>query len=195
LRKIASAANGVWLAIGLMISALPAVASAQALDAKLRDKPITVAVEVEGSIPGFTPEQLSAFVTQQMADAHLTAWRFAAATPGQAGNEPPNRVVWQFKVLPYAGGTVRYIGPALSKARDIFGAGRPIGADAKIYLDGKFQSTSFDQATVKGGPHDPGLSDLIKKVMTSIVANAFAAEPAAGPKLAGLGAVKSGSTF
>jgi len=172
--------------MSLAIACLPAFAGTDSLDAKLRDKPITVSVEVEGSVPGFTADQLSAYVSEQMADAHLTAWRFAPVEPQQAGKEPPNRIVWHFKVLPYAGGTVRYLGPAISKARDLFGAGRPIGVDAKIFLDGQFESTSFDQATIKGGPHDPGLSEVIKKVMNSIVANAFAAEPPNGPKLAAL---------
>jgi hypothetical protein len=192
-RSIVSTASGVCLAIGLMISVLPAVASGQSLDSNLRDKPIAVAVEVEGSIPGFTADQLSAYVSEQMADAHLTAWRFTPATPHQDGTEPPNRVVWHFKVLPYGGGTVRYIGPALSKARDLFGSGRPIGLDAKIYLNGQFQSTCFDQATVRGGPHDPALSDVIKKMMNTIVADAFAAQPSAGPKLAEISTIKIGS--
>ena len=174
--------------------ALPGLAGAQAIDSKLRNQPITVSVEVEGSLPGFTTDQLSAYVSQQMADAHLTAWRFAPAAATDA-NQPPNRVVWQFKVLPFAGGSVRYIGPALSKARDLFGVGRPIGVDAKIYLDGKYQSTSFDQVTVKGGANDPALSSVIKKVMNSIVANAFAAEPATGPRLAALAPVRTESRF
>lgn len=185
MRGIVSAANAVWLAVGLLLSGIPNVALAQSLDSALRNKPIAVAVEVEGAIPGFTAQQLSAFVSEQMADAHLTAWQFVPASP-EPGKEPPNRIVWQFKVLPYAGGTVRYIGPALSKARDLFGAGRPVGVDAKIFLDGQFQSTSFDQATIKGGPHDAGLYDAIKKVMQSIVANAFAAEPPGGPRLAAI---------
>lgn len=175
--------------------ALPGLADAQVIDSNLRNQPLTVSVEVEGSIPGFTAEQLSAYVSQQMTDAHLTAWRFAPATAATEANQPANRVVWQFKVLPFAGGSVRYIGPALSKARDLFGVGRPIGVDAKIYLDGKYQSTSFDQVTVKGGANDPALSSVIKKVMNSIVANAFAAEPASGPRLAALAPVRTVSRF
>jgi len=177
--------------LAAILLVLPGIAAGQALDSKLRNTPIAVSVEVEGSLPGFTADQLSAYVSQQMTDAHLTAWRFAPATQPQSGDEPPNRVVWHFKILPFAGGTVRYIGPALSKARDLFGVGRPVGIDAKIYLNGQYQSTSFDQATIKGGANDPGLSSAIKKVMNSIVANAFAAEPPSGPKLAALSAVRT----
>jgi hypothetical protein len=191
--KARSFVNSLCLALAL--SALSVIAHAQGLDTKLRDTPMTVSVEVEGSLPGFTADQLSAYVSQQMADAHLTAWRFAPATPASGATPPPNRVVWQFKILPFAGGSVRYIGPALSKARDLFGVGRPVGVDAKIYLNGQYQSTSFDQATIKGGPRDAGLSDVIKKVMHSIVANAFAAEPETGPRLAALAPVRTVSRF
>jgi hypothetical protein len=189
---LANSLARIVLVLGI---ALPGFAGAQAIDSKLRNQPITVSVEVEGSLPGFTTDQLSAYVSQQMADAHLTAWRFAPATAATEANQPANRVVWHFKVLPFAGGSVRYIGPALSKARDLLGVGRPIGVDAKIYLDGKYQSTSFDQVTVKGGANDPGLSSVIKKVMNAIVANAFAAEPVDGARLAALQPVRTVSRF
>jgi hypothetical protein len=190
-----SVVNRLSVAMAIALSILPAVVHAQSLDAKLRDAPMTISVEVEGSVPGFTNDQLSAYVSQQMADAHLTAWHFAPAVSATETSPPPNRVVWHFKTLPYAGGTVRYIGPALSKARDLFGVGRPIGVDAKMFLNGQYQSTSFDQATIKGGPHDAGLSDVIKKVMNSIVANAFASEPQTGARLAALAPVRTLSRF
>jgi hypothetical protein len=193
--KSKSFVNCLSVATALVLAIMPMTSHAQSLDSKLRQTPLTVSVEVEGAIPGFTNDQLSAYVSQQMADAHLTAWRFAPVVPATETNPPPNRVVWHFKTLPFAGGAVRYIGPALSKARDLFGVGRPIGVDAKIFLNGQYQSTSFDQATIKGGPHDAGLSDIIKKVMNSIVANAFAAEPVNGPRLAALAPVRTLSRF
>ncbi len=195
MRKGKSFTHCLSVATALALAVMPVASHAQSLDSKLRQTPLTVSVEVEGSVPGFTTDQLSAYVSQQMADAHLTAWHFAPAAPAAETNPPPNRVVWQFKILPFAGGAVRYIGPALSKARNLFGIGRPIGVDAKIYLNGQYQSTSFDQATIKGGPHDASLSDVIKKVMNSIVANAFAAEPATGARLASLASLRTVPTF
>jgi hypothetical protein len=161
-------------------------ADAQAVDSTVRNKNLTVSVEIDGSLPGFTNDQLSAYISQQMAASHVTSWHFepgpaAAATAGQ----PANRIVWHFKQLPFAGGGVRYIGPALSRAREVFGVGRAVGIDAKIYLDGQYQATTFDQATVKGGPNDPSLAAAIQKVMKSIVANASAeGTHDDGPKLA-----------
>lgn len=160
-------------------------ADAQVLDNALRNKDLTVSVEIDGSLPGFTNDQLSAYVSQQMAASHITSWHFE---PGPAAmtaeGQPANRIVWHFKQLPFAGGGVRYIGPAVSKAREVFGVGRAVGIDAKIYLNGQYQATTFDQATVKGGPNDPGLAAAIQKVMKSIVANASAEGASDGPKLA-----------
>jgi hypothetical protein len=158
-------------------------ARAQAADASVLNKNITVSVEINGSVPGFTSEQLETYVAQQMAATHITAWRFE---PGPApdtptASQPANRVVWNFKPLPYAGGSIRYIGPALSAGKQLFGVGRAIGIDAKIYLNGQYQATTFDQVTVKGA-HDPDLSAVIQRVLKSIVADAMA--KADGSKLA-----------
>jgi hypothetical protein len=160
-------------------------AEAQALDNALRNKNLTVSVEIDGSLPGFTSDQLSAYVSQQMAASQITSWHFEPGpTAAATTDQPANRIVWHFKQLPFAGGGVRYIGPAVSKAREVFGVGRAVGIDAKIYLNGQYQATTFDQATVKGGPNDPALAAAIQKVMKSIVANASAEGAADGPKLA-----------
>jgi hypothetical protein len=135
-------------------------------------KPVTVSVEIEGSVPGFTQDQLSAYVSAQMTAAEVGSFQFAPANA--AGNvEPANRVVWRFKMLPYAGGSVRYIGPAISKLREGFGMERAVGIDAKIYLNGKYQASTFDQASIKGGAADPNLTSAIKKVTKMIVSNAL----------------------
>ncbi len=171
---------GLVAAMALLI--LPASAGAQSA---APDKSVTVVVEVEGSLPGFRSDQLSAYVTEQMEAADITDWHFRPApTDKPAAAEPPNRVVWHFRMLPFGGGAVRYIGPAISKVKNMFGVGRPVGVDAKIYLDGKYQATTFDQITIKGGSDDIGLSNLIQKLTRSIVTNAMATEPEGTPKVA-----------
>jgi len=152
-------------------------ASAQTLDGALRNKDLTMVVEIDGPVPGFTKDELAAYVCQQMAASHATSWHFVPTSTGStAGDQPPNRIVWRFKQLPFAGGGVRYIGPAMSKARAFFGVGRAVSIDAKIFLNDQFEATTFDQATIRGGADDPGLAAVIQKVMKSIVANAFAYE-------------------
>jgi hypothetical protein len=159
------------LAALLHLSAAAAAGRSQPLPQL--NTPVDVAVVVEGSLPGFKDDELARFVSQEMEAAHVAAWHFEPAGAAPSAN----RVVWHFKLLPYAGGSVRYIGPTVSRFKDMFGMRRAIGVDAKLYLNGQFQSTTFDQATIKGGPRDPDLDRVIDKVTRSIIANAFLEEP------------------
>ncbi len=172
--------------IGALTLGWTAPVGAQAMDSAVLKKNLTMAVEIDGSVPGFSNDQLEAYVAQQMAATRITSWHFepGPAPGGPITGQPANRIVWQFKPLPYAGGGIRYIGPAVSRAKQLFGVGRAVGIDAKIFLNGQFQATTFDQVTVKDGPKDPGLSAVIQKVLKSIVANATAEGKADGPKLA-----------
>jgi len=167
--------------------------SAQSLDSALRNKDLAVIVEIDGSLPGFSKDELTAYVCQQMAAAHVTSWHFVPTSmSATGGDQPSNRIVWQFKQLPFAGGGVRYIGPALSKAKALFGVGRPVSIDAKIFLNDEFEATTFDQATIKGGAEDSGLATVIQKVMKSIVDNAFAYASPNGLMPARLSTTRSG---
>jgi hypothetical protein len=149
-------------------------AHAQSLDSGLRNEGLSVLVEIDGSVPGFTKDQLSAYLCRQMEASHLTGWHFVPTSLAPTGgDQPSNRIVWHFKPLPYGGGGTRYIGPALSKARELFGVGRAISIDAKIFLNDEFEATTFDQVTVKGGQDDPGLTAAVQKIMKSVVTNAF----------------------
>lgn len=149
-------------------------ARAQSLDGGLRTQGLSVLVEIDGSVPGFTKDQLSAYLCRQLEASHLTGWRFVPTSLAPTGgDQPSNRIVWHFKPLPYGGGGTRYIGPALSRARELFGVGRAVSIDAKIFLNDQFEATTFDQVTVKGGQDDPGLAAAIQKVMKSVVTNAF----------------------
>jgi hypothetical protein len=180
--KTYAAAFALMGALGLAGSG----AEAQSLSSATLAKNLTVAVEIDGSVPGFTADQLESYVAQQMAATHVTAWHFepGPAPGGPITSQPANRIVWHFNPLPYAGGGIRYIGPAVSRARQLFGVGRAVGVDAKIFLNGKFEATTFDQVTVKDGAKDAGLSAVIQKVMKSVVANAMVEGKAEGPKLA-----------
>jgi hypothetical protein len=128
------------------------------------------AVEVQGSLPGFSTEALTSYVARQMDSAHLSGWQFEPVTTSAGGN----RVVWRFKLLPYAGGSVRYIGPAIAGVEHLFGVRRAIGVDAKLYLHGQYDTATFDQATIKGGPNDPDLAAVILRITRALVADSDA---------------------
>ena len=157
--------------LGLVALCFSLLAPAATLLAADLNTPMTVSVVVDGSLPGFSQNQLDAYVVQQMNAAHVAAWRFEASATGAPA---ANRIVWHFKLLPYAGGSVRYIGPAVNRMKDMFGVRRSVGVDAKIYLDGQYQTSTFDQATIRGGGEDQDLSKVIQRVLRSIVANALA---------------------
>ena len=161
--------------VGVLAFAAASVgAAAQSLDSGLRNQGLPVLVEIDGSVPGFTKDELSAYLCQQMAASHLTGWHFLPTSLAPTGgDQPSNRIVWHFKQLPYAGGGMRYIGPAMSRAKELFGVGRAVSIDAKIFLNDEYEATTFDQATIKGGPDDPGLAAAVQKVMKSVVTNAF----------------------
>ncbi|MDB5392863.1 MAG: hypothetical protein JWM91_369 [Rhodospirillales bacterium] len=180
--SVPSAGIGLIAALTFFV---PAFAAAPSSHDAGRDTNLTILVEIDGSLPGFSQDQLSAYITQQMGAADVTSWRFRVASPTNGATEPANRVVWHFRLLPFAGGTVRYIGPALSRAREAFGVGHAIGIDVKIYLNGKYQASTFDQVTIKGGPDDPGLIAAIQKVTRTIVSDALTQEMSASRKLIG----------
>jgi len=149
-------------------------AQAQSLDSGIRNQPLPVLVEIDGSVPGFTKDELETYLCQQLTASHLTGWRFLPTSLAPTGgDQPSNRIVWHFKQLPYAGGGTRYIGPAMSRAKELFGVGRAVSIDAKIFLNDEFEATTFDEVTIKGGPNDAGLAAAIQKIMKSVVTNAF----------------------
>ncbi len=152
------------------VAAFAPAALAEATGSGVLDRHLSVSVVIDGSLPGFTSDQLSEFVRRQMVATHATNWRFA---PADAGATAANRVVWRFKLLPYDGGAVRYIGPAVSRAESLLGVRRAVGIDAKVYLDGQYQSSTFDQASIKGGPKDSDLGEVIQRVMRSAAVNAI----------------------
>ena len=75
-------------------------------------------------------------VAARMAETRLPDWRFEpAADNGSAAN----RVEWSFKLNPYAGGEVRNFARTSGYERE-FGFHRPITVEARLYLNGEYQT-------------------------------------------------------
>ena len=100
---------------------------------------------------------LSRFIAAHMAEAGLAGWRFAPAADNGAAAD---RVEWSIKLNPYAGGEVRTFVHSLSHD-DWFGASRPATVEAKLYLNGEYQTLVEEQATVRGGRDDPDLASAV----------------------------------
>src|SRR5271155_1172049 len=69
-------------------------ASAQTLDSALRNKDMAVIVEIDGSLPGFSKDELTAYICQQMVASHATSWHFVPTSASSTGgDQPSDRIV------------------------------------------------------------------------------------------------------
>ena len=119
--------------------------------------PVTLGVEASGALPGFHIRDLPEYLASHMADARLTDWRFEPANAS-----PPNRVVWSFKLNPYAGGEVK----SFASRRE----GRHfVTFEVRLYLNGEYQTLVESQATIVGGPNDPALAAAVTNLAGSLL--------------------------
>jgi hypothetical protein len=147
--------------------------------------PVTLQVETTDTMPGFHLGALPRYLALHMAEARLADWHFEPmADKGSA----PDRVEWSFKLNPYAGGEVRsFIRPHM--AERTFAAHRPITIEARLYLNGEYQTLVKQQVVVQGGPDDPDLAAAVASVTQNLLGpqGAFRAidsgrRPAPGPR-------------
>jgi hypothetical protein len=128
---------------------------------------------------------LSRFLAAHMAETGIADWRFAPATCDAVAAD---RVEWSFKLNPYAGGEVRsFVRPHM--ADRTFAAHRPITIEARLYLNGEYQTLVKKQAVIQGGPDDPDLAAEVASVTQNLLGpqGAFRAidtggAPAQGPR-------------
>jgi hypothetical protein len=126
---------------------------------------VTLEVEASHGFPGLHHSALSRFLAAHMADAGLAGWRFdPAASDDVAGD----RVEWSFKLNPYAGGEVRSFVRSLIHERS-FGARRPVTIEARLYLNGQYQTLVEEQAIVQGGPDDPDLAAAVTRATENLL--------------------------
>jgi hypothetical protein len=147
--------------------------------------PLTLQVEVSDTLPGFHIGDLPRYLALRMAEASLADWRFEpAADKGSA----PDRVEWTFKMNPYAGGEVRNL-MRPHMAERTFSAHRPVTIEARLFLNGQYQTLVEKQAVIQGGPDDSDLAAVVASVTQNLLGpqGAFRAvdigrPPAQGPR-------------
>jgi hypothetical protein len=129
--------------------------------------PITLTVEATHGLPGLHHFALSRFLAAQMAEAGLADWRFESAERGVSARD---RVEWTFRLNPYAGGEVRNFARSLIDERS-FHAHRPITIEARLYLNGEYQTLVEGQAIIDegGGPNDPHLVEAVASLTQSLL--------------------------
>jgi hypothetical protein len=125
----------------------------------------TLKVTAVDTLPGFHLGDLPRYLALHMADAHLADWRFE---PAPDRSSAPNRIEWSFKLSPYAGGEVRsFTRPHL--ADRTFGVHRPITIEARLYLNGEYQTLVEKQAVIQGGPDDADLAEAVASVTQDLL--------------------------
>jgi hypothetical protein len=143
--------------------------------------PLTLQVEATDTLPGFHRGALPRYLAAHMAEARLVDWRFEPAADGGAALD---RVEWRFKLNPYAGGEVRtFIRPHM--ADRTFAAHRPIRIEARLYLNGEYQTLVEKHAMIQGGPNDPDLAAAVASVTQNLLGpqGAFRATDSGRPRL------------
>jgi hypothetical protein len=130
----------------------------------------TLEVEASNVLPGFHRGDLPRYLAQHMAEARLSDWHFE---PGAGNTRAADRVEWSFRLNPYAGGEVRSFARSLFGERK-FDAPRPITIEARLYLNGEYQTIVEEQAIVRGGPNDPDLAAVVAKITQNLLGSSGA---------------------
>jgi hypothetical protein len=151
--------GAAWVARLVLAATLVPVASAVAAAAT------TLQVEAATGLPGFHRDDLQRYLAVHMAEAGLGEWRFE---PAEDNGSPGNRVEWNFKLNPYAGGEVRNFARTSGYERQL-GLHRPITIEARLYLNGEYQTLVEAQAIIHGGPDDPALAAAIASATQTLL--------------------------
>jgi hypothetical protein len=146
----------VWcaLAVSFMPNALATAVASTALK-----------VEASDGLPGFHRNDLPSYLAAHMAKLGLTDWRFEPAADNSSALD---RVEWRFKLNPYAGGEVRRFVGTQSPERSV-DVHRPITIEARLYLDGQYQTLVEKQAIIRGGANDSDLAAAVASVTQDLL--------------------------
>jgi hypothetical protein len=126
---------------------------------------VTLQVEAAHGLPGLHHSALARFIAAHMAEVGLADWRFEPAADNPIAAD---RVEWSFRLNPYAGGEVRNFAHT-STDEWRFGVHRPVTIEARLYLNGEYQTLVEKQAIIQGGPGDPDLAAAVASVTQSLL--------------------------
>jgi hypothetical protein len=127
--------------------------------------PVTLQVEAPHGLPGLHHSALARFIAAHMAEAGLADWRFEPAADKAIAAD---RVEWTFRLNPYAGGEVRNFAHTPTDQWR-FGVHRPVTIEARLYLNGEYQTLVEKQAIIQGGADDPDLGAAVASVTQNLL--------------------------
>jgi hypothetical protein len=112
---------------------------------------MTLQVAASDGLPWFHRGDLQRYLALHMTETGFGEWRFEPAADSASA---ANRVEWTFRLNPYAGGGVRTFAHT-SVYQQGLGARRPITIEARLYLNGEYQTLVERQAVIQAVPNDP----------------------------------------
>jgi hypothetical protein len=151
--------RGALIGLLTVVAALGPFASAPARAAQ-----VMLQVSAAHGLLGFHHSALSRYLAAHMAEAGLADWRF---TPPTGDAIAADRVEWSFQVHAYAGGEVRNFAGSLS--HDNWVGARPVTIEARLYINGEYQTLVEEQVYVRSGPDDPGLGAAVVSVTRNLL--------------------------
>ena len=160
------------LALGVTAILPPAIGEAQ---------PLTVAVVVQGSLPGIKDTDLSRYFAETMNAGVEGPWHFEPARHGDA--LAPNRIEWSIRSNASAEGTVRNFGFARATIDRLMGAHQFLSIEVTLYLGGRYQTASHSEVTASKEAENPELiADIVRSTRQLIAYEAMDTTKPFAPK-------------
>jgi hypothetical protein len=123
--------------------------------------PQLLVVRSSGMLPGFDGGNIALYLAHQMTQAPLLGWSFE---PDLGDTSPrANRIEWRFRVEP---GT-----PQTPAAGRRFVPRRMVTIEVRLFLNDQFQTVTFGQVDIYGGPQDSELAAFIINQTASLLDN------------------------
>lgn len=129
-------------------------------------KPLALTIDTVGTVPGFDAKELAAYLSARMATAGLPAWRFQ---PGNGDAAAPNRIEWRFRYNPYAEHSEHMAGMTTAMVDRLFGLRHVLSIEARLYVNGEYQTLTFTQTKVKTNGKDAALDGAVAEIATALL--------------------------
>jgi hypothetical protein len=129
-------------------------------------KPFTLSVVVVGQVPGYDAKELSAYLADKMSAAGLSAWRFQA---DGANTDAPSRIEWRFRYNPYAEHSEHLAGLPAAMVDRVFGLRHVLSIEARLYINGQYQTLTFGQTKVKTNGKDAMLDGEVAQLANALL--------------------------
>ena len=130
---------------------------------------IDVEVETRGSVPGYSEQELRAYISRRMTALATAPWHFEPASPQ---SRYPNRVIWTFRILPDAAGTVRYLGPGSTGTIVPPSIPRKVAIDVLPIRDHVPLHSVAGEVSINGyGQSDANLDPVVSRVLERLTSD------------------------